>query len=251
MTNLAVVEHEKQFKPSPIEKYWTLDQAKIIQSVIAPGLTSDELVVFAHICQKANLDPFAKQIYAIKRAGRMCVQTGIDGFRLVAERTGKYAPGGDTKFIYDDKGKLLGATVYIKKLTQDGTWHTISATALLSEYNPGMGLWKKMPHVMIEKCAEARALRRAFPADLSGLYTEEEMDQSVEVPTSAQVDTEKVISPSVVTDMAKYLAGQEDIRSGLLKICGVKNIEEIKESQLSACKQYIVAKLNEKNRVKS
>ena len=63
-----------------------------------------------------------------------------------------------------------------------GAW---SATARWSEYYPGdqQGhMWKKMPNRMLEKCAEALALRKAFPSELSGLYVREELDQAGEEP---------------------------------------------------------------------
>ena len=207
-------------KSYPIEKYWSLDQAKIIKNTIAPDLTDDEFVVFAHICTKVNLDPLAKQIYAIKRAGKLCIQTGIDGFRLVAERTGKYSPGKDTEFLYNDNGFLVGAKVYVKKMTPDGTWHDVSATAFLKEYSSGKGLWATLPHVMIEKCAEARALRRAFPADLSGLYTEDEMEQADrKVDPVSEVKAEPVIeriTSAQHEELEKYLDGNVSLRKNIL-----------------------------------
>lgn len=223
---------------------WTTAQLEIVKRTIAPDLNEDELMIFAHICHRVRLDPFAKQIYAIKRRDNMCIQTGIDGFRLVAERSGKYAPGNDTEFIYDDKNRLLGAKVYVKKLTADGTWHNISATAFLSEYNANQGLWRKMPHVMIEKCAEARALRRAFPADLSGLYSDDEMEQADAKP---QPFPESLPKPTISAEKAKqiddYINGYEDIRDGLLKICNVKSVYDIKEEQLEACRKFVSAQL--------
>ena len=240
------------------DQEFTEGQVAIIRSTIAPGLTDDELSLFLYQCVRSRLDCFSKQIYAIKRKGRMCIQTGIDGFRLIAERTGRYSPGKDTEFAYDAKGFLIGAKVYVKKMTPDGTWHDISATAFLREYDPGQGLWNKMPHVMIEKCAEARALRRAFPADLSGLYSEDEMDQANHrpAPPKAKAVETKVVAPEpevieVLSDSAisddewekldSYINGHEELRKKLTKMCRVDKLRDITKTQLVACRGYAQA----------
>jgi hypothetical protein len=131
-----------------------------------------------------------KQVYAVKRwdsnlkREAMTIQTGIDGYRLIAERTGRYCPGKETVYVYGNNGTLVSATAYVKKQTSDGTWHEVSASAFYEEYcqrtkeGKPMAMWAKMPHVMLAKVAESLALRKAFPADLSGIYTKEEMDQS-------------------------------------------------------------------------
>jgi RecT family protein len=113
----------------------------------------------------------------------MAVQVGIDGYRLIAERTGRYAPGRETTFEYKD-GQLFSATAYVKKQTTDGTWHEFSSTAFLTEYaaytkdKSLTHMWASKPHIMLGKCAEACALRKGFPAELSGIYTKEEMEQA-------------------------------------------------------------------------
>jgi phage recombination protein Bet len=138
-----------------------------------------ELEFFAGICKKTGLDPFIKQIYPIKRGGKLTIQTSIDGYRLIADRTGRYSPGKESKFEYDETGKLRSATAYVKKQSSDGTWHEVPAIAHYDEYCADSNqIWKKMPHVMLAKCAEALALRKAFPAELHGVYTKEEMDQA-------------------------------------------------------------------------
>ena len=68
---------------------WTPEQTQLISTTIAPGCTGDELRLFAYACQRTGLDPFSKQIYAIKRAGKLTIQCGIDGLRAIAERTGE------------------------------------------------------------------------------------------------------------------------------------------------------------------
>jgi phage recombination protein Bet len=84
---------------------WTADQQKLISSTIAPNCTQDELKLFAYACQRTGLDPFSKQIYAIKRGGaggsKMTIQVGIDGLRAVAERTGQL-DGSETFFCGPD-----------------------------------------------------------------------------------------------------------------------------------------------------
>ncbi len=231
-----------------ILEYFGQDSINTIRKTVAQDLTISEINLFLHNCMLSKLDPLRRQIYAIKRNGSMSIQTSIDGFRLIAERTGKYSPGKDTEFYYDDSKKLNGAKVYVKKMTPDGTWHDISATALLREYNGGRGLWLKMPHVMIEKCAESRALRRAFPDDLSGLYTKEEMDEEHEEVSHIE-KKDKFISEEEWKVLDDYLNGNDDLRKELKIICAVDNLRNITNQQLTACGDYArkYKERNEKN----
>lgn len=171
------------------------DQNKIdlIKNTVCRGATNDDLQIFLLVCQRTGLDPFMKQIYSIPRGGQRTIQTSIDGLRLIAERTGKYSPGKESIYTYDDKKNLVSSTSYVKKMTKDGTWHDISATAIYSEYNPGgkNTFWSKMPHIMLAKCAEALALRKAFPAEMSGIYTKEEMDQAEPITIEKEVIEKK------------------------------------------------------------
>lgn len=156
------------------------DQKKLelIRNTFCKDATELEYQVFIEVCKHTRLDPVIKQIYFIKRGGKPTHQTSIDGLRLIADRTKRYVPGREPTFTYDKQGALFSATSYVKKLASDGTWHEVAATAIFSEYNPNQGQWGKMPHVMLAKCAEALALRRAFPADMAGVYSQEEMDQA-------------------------------------------------------------------------
>lgn len=154
------------------------EKIQLLKDTVCKGATDAELEMFLHICKHTGLDPFMKQIYSIPRGGQRTTQTSIDGFRLIAERTGRYAPGKESTFVYDEKGAIISATSYVRKMTQDGMWHDVGATAYMSEFKGSTPFWTKMPHVMLAKVAEAVALRKAFPADLSGIYTSEEMDQA-------------------------------------------------------------------------
>ena len=164
---------------------WTPEQTQLISSTIAPGCTGDELRLFAYACQRTGLDPFSKQIYAIKRGGKMTIQAGIDGLRSIAERTGQL-DGSETYWCGEDgqwadvwlgsKPPAAAKTIIHRK----GSSHPFVGVARFADYNAGQGLWSKMPAAMIAKCSEALALRKAFPADLSGVYSTDEMEQAVE-----------------------------------------------------------------------
>lgn len=157
---------------------FTPEQVKLLKRTVCKDASDDEFAVFLNVCKKVQLDPFAKQIYAVKYKGNLTAQTSIDGLRLIADRTGRYAPGKASTFTYDKDGNIESATAYIMK-NVGGQWFEVSATAFMKEYtNAYNSLWQKLPHAMLSKCAEALALRRAFPNETSGLYASEEMDQA-------------------------------------------------------------------------
>ena len=171
---------------------WTPEQTQLISTTIAPGCSGDELRLFAYACQRTGLDPFSKQIYAIRRRQKqsdgnyayvMTIQAGIDGLRSIAERTGQL-DGSETFWCGDDgqwqdvwlssKPPAAAKTIIHRK----GASHPFVGVARFADYNAGQGLWTKMPAAMIAKCSEALALRKAFPADLSGVYSTDEMQQA-------------------------------------------------------------------------
>jgi phage recombination protein Bet len=168
---------------------WTNEQVELIKRTIAVGATNDELQLFLHQAKRTGLDPLSRQIHFVKRKDKGTIQTAIDGYRLIADRTGKYA--GSDDYLFDEgipqylhmigkRGNPVTATVTVYKMC-DGSRTAFTATAAWGEYFPGEAqgfMWKKMPYLMIGKCAEALALRKAFPAELSGIYTNEEMMQA-------------------------------------------------------------------------
>lgn len=156
------------------------EQVSLIKRTIAKDSTDDELKLFMHQCKRTGLDPMTRQIYFMKRAGKVTIQTSIDGFRVIAERSGDYAGQDEPEFIYKGE-KLDCAKVKVYRFKGEQRYLAAVGVAYWNEYCPQQGqdfMWKKMPHTMLSKVAEALALRKAYPQDLSGLYTGDEMAQS-------------------------------------------------------------------------
>ena len=227
------------------------DQKKIdlIKRTICKGATDDELQLFIQTCNKTGLDPFMRQIFSVKRWDSsekrevMTIQTGIDGYRLIADRTGRYAPGRNPEFGYDKQGNLRSAKSYVKKKTSDGKWHEVSAIAFWDEYvqktkqGEANHFWKSKGHIMLSKCAEMLALRRAFPAELSGLNIQSEdipqttpekqqQEQPIEIP--AKLSQEQLEKLELL--LGKFVDSKEKTEK-ILSFMELKELKDIPESR--------------------
>lgn len=191
---------------STVKKPFTNEQVALIKRTVAKGATDDELKLFLIIANKSGLDPFSKQIYFVKRKAKIngqyvevgAIQTGIDGYRAIAERGGGYAGSDEPIYDSEDAKNPNKATVTVYKIIQ-GVRCPFTAAARWSEYCPPTPMdfmWRKMPYLMLGKTAEALALRKAFPNDLSGIHIDEEMDRTGQVITDANEVT--VQTPSLI-----------------------------------------------------
>jgi phage recombination protein Bet len=155
---------------------WSLEQIQLIKDVVAKNATDDELKLFLYRCKNLGLDPLKPgQIHFIKYGNSPgTIVVGIEGFRSRASTTGKLT-GIKRGILRDDKGKCTGAWAEVFRSDWKEPAHE---EVSLSEYNTGKSNWARMPETMIKKVAEAAALRMAFPDQLGGVYTNEEMDQA-------------------------------------------------------------------------
>lgn len=167
--------------------------------------------VFATACKEHGLSPFKKEIYLVKyqtaKGAIYANIVGIDGLRVKAARTGRFAGRDDAKYDVQADGSFKTAA-QIKTAKQMPVTCTITIysvigglrcpftkTVVFAEYYPAVAnpspdrkdfsKAATMPFNMIEKCAEAAALRMGFADETAGLHIEEEAAAYQEVTIQA------------------------------------------------------------------
>jgi phage recombination protein Bet len=217
----------------PTQSSWSdVQRAALVQLGLNEAPAAD-LAVFLHYAQRTGLDPFAKQIYMIARwdnqssRNKYTIQAAIDGLRIVAERHGQYGgqigpewcgPDGEWRDVWLKNHAPVAARVGIIRKDWSGPMYATAHFAEYAGYKKGGGLtqmWQSKGALMIAKCAEALALRKAFPQDLSGVYTAEEMDQvdAIQVPserTDAPAQSKRPAEKEAIDWEAKLAAAAGD-----------------------------------------
>lgn len=237
-TELAMQERSAQLIAAP---RYSEDQMQLLVDTIAKGCDPNEFKLFIEIAKMSRLNPFTGQIRPVKRWNSalereaMVIQTGIDGYRAIASRTGQVAGIDDAKFDTEEEEHPNWAKVTVYR-RNEGEKVPFTATARWKEYvqikkgkngqpDRPNAMWSRMPYLMLAKCAEALALRKAFPDDLAGIYTDEEMGQ-------ADNPSEGSSSKPIVTMPKRASEKQPEQKDAAEKVDGT--IETIREGKNGA-----------------
>jgi phage recombination protein Bet len=191
---------------------WDVDQLAVLRQMGLEKVSTPDLKMFFHYAQRTGLDPFTKQIYLIRRGDRWVVQTSIDSLRIVAQRSMQYEGQTDAEWC-DEHGNWsdvwllreapMAARVGVYRRGFRGPLRAVAHWREYGERSRGE-TWHTLPAHMLAKCAEALALRKAFPNDLSGLYTAEEMAQgdTYEDTSIEAVNTQPVTLDDILSEVA-------------------------------------------------
>lgn len=178
----------------------TEDQlVNILRNSLYPGAQTDSIKMVLGYCQAAGLDPMQKPVHIVPiydgklKAMRDVVMPGIGLYRTQMSRTGECAGVTDPEFGTDTTEMLGGVEitypqwckVIVKRLLPSGQIAEYAATERWKENYAMKGgaeksvapnaMWTKRPYAQLAKCAEAQALRKAFP-ELGAAPTADEME---------------------------------------------------------------------------
>lgn len=183
---IAIHQQGSSLAIQPDQQGFTDPQIAALRQLGVSNASPGDLAVFFHQAQRSGLDPFKREIYMIGRQGKQTIQTGIDGMYKIADRVSRATGGSwgisETYWCGDDGTWrdvwLQEQAPAAAKVVVERNGSRFTTVALTREYKAQGPMWQKMPARMIAKCAEALAIRKAFPEDLSGLYTSDEMGQA-------------------------------------------------------------------------
>lgn len=169
---------------------------EVLSGSLYPGAAHNSVVMVLAYCKAAQLDPMLKPVHIVPiyQKGRGMVDTvmpGIGLYRIQAARTGQYAGISDPEYGPPITAKLGGVDVtypewcrvtvkrqmsngLVAEFTANERWLENYATASKDTIAPN-SMWKRRAFAQLAKCAEAQALRKAFP-EVGSVPTADEME---------------------------------------------------------------------------
>lgn len=220
-------QHRSALAVSAGQTSWTDEQMAALRQLGVEQASNGDLAVFLNYAQRTGLDPFARQIYMIGRRAKQgdnwvtkwTIQASIDGLRIVAERSGDYAGQTEPEFCGEDgvwRNVWTSAQPPVAArigVLRHGFQQPCYGVAYYDEYvqlgkdGKPTAMWLK-PRIMLAKCAEAVALRKAFPNDLSGIYTADEMAQATSHPAPQPENWAQAAPANVDTTTGEIVEGE-------------------------------------------
>lgn len=202
----------------------------VLENSLYPGAQKESIKLVIGYCKAAGLDPMQKPVHIVpiwdSKSGRMrdVVMPGVGLYRTQASRSGQYAGVSEPEYG-PDVTKTIGGQeitfpawcrVTVKRLLANGQTAEFSASERWEENYAVKGgkeksiapnaMWTRRPYAQLAKCAEAQALRKAFP-ELGSAPTADEMEgKEIDMGTAEVIrDEPRSLPPYPAEQMAKNL----------------------------------------------
>ena len=221
-------------------------RAELLRRTTARDLTADEFGLFIEYIRRTGLDPFTRQIHALKIDGRLAMHVGIDGLRLVAERSGGYggqlgpfwkAKGGAWLEVWEEEVPPYAAKAgVVRSDFEDPVWGIATWPSHCQRDRNGRprGNWSTMPDHMLAKVAEAIALRKAFPRETAGLYVQLDEEgrpasrPAISSPTNKATNAQLI----VLVQLARELGWDDDERRARAGVGSFAELNKARANEL-------------------
>lgn len=196
----------------------------VLSNSLYPGAQRESIMLVRNYCRAAGLDPMLKPVHIVPmfcatgkkdskgydiKAMRDVIMPGIGMYRIQASRSGEYAGASEPEFGADVTEDLDGVSVTfpkwckitIKRKLINGVIAEFTAIeywkenyATKSKSSAPNAMWAKRPYGQIAKCAEAQALRKAFP-EVGSAPTADEMEGK-EIDVTPQEEVKAIKQPT-------------------------------------------------------
>jgi len=202
----------------------------VLESSLYPGAAHDSIRMVLSWAQARGVDPMDKPCHIVpmwdSKTERMrdVIMPSVDYYRQKAESTGEYLGLSDTEYgqtktlqvgefsiDYPEWAKVIVRRLvhgHVAEFPAKVFWLETYATKKRDTKVPN-AMWQKRPFGQLEKCAEALALRRAFPKLCGGPTAEEMAGKTLDV-DAIEVEPVRVLQPTVKAEPPKSEASKTE-----------------------------------------